>query len=332
MGHVRYYLNRVGFLILSLWAAVTLNFVLPRWMPGNPAEAMIAKQAGNISPNALKAIEAQLGITHAPMYVQYVQYLRNLVEGKWGSSFQYFPTPVTSIIAHSLPWTLILLGVVTIIAIVIGTIAGIFIAWHRGGVLDNVLPISTMFLQSIPVFWLGLVLVYFLAFQHSFFPLAHGASDNIPPSLSGAFIKSAIYHGILPGIVVFASTISGWVIGMRNNMMYTLGEDYVVFAEAKGVSSRRLVFSYAARNAMLPQLTSMAIALSTLIGGQILIEQVFSYPGIGYALTNAVSNEDYPLIQGMFLIIAVVALVFNFIVDILYGWLDPRVRRRGAAA
>lgn len=332
MGRVRYYLNKVGFLILSIWAAITLNFILPRLMPGNPAQAMIARQAGQISPTALKAIEMQLGITNAPWYVQYFQYLGHLVEGKWGNSFQYFPTSVMYIIGHSLPWTLILLGVVTIIAIVIGTIAGIWIAWHRGGVLDNVLPIATMFLQSIPVFWLGLILIYFLAFQHPIFPLAHGADDSLSPSFSGAFIKSALYHAILPGFVVFASTISGWVIGMRNNMMYTLGEDYVVFAEAKGVRPRRLLFSYAARNAMLPQLTSMAIALSTLIGGQILIEQVFSYPGIGYALTNAVSNEDYPLIQGMFLIIAVVALVLNFIVDILYGWLDPRVRRRGATS
>ncbi|WDL97909.1 ABC transporter permease [Alicyclobacillus sp. ALC3] len=329
---MRYYLNRVGFLVLSIWAAITLNFILPRLMPGDPAASMIAKQAGNINPNALNAIRQQLGLSNGPIIVQYWQYVQHLVEGRWGDSFQYFPTPVINIIASSLPWTLVLLGVVTVIAIIVGTLAGIWIAWRRGGVADNVLPVVTMFGQSIPVFWLGLVLIYFLAFRHPFFPLAHGVSNNISPGFTAPYIKSLIYHGILPGIVVFASTISGWVVGMRNNMMSTLGEDYVVFAEAKGVSTRRLVFSYAARNAMLPQLTSMAIALSTLIGGQILIEQVFSYPGIGFALTTAVSSEDYPLIQGMFLIIAVVALVFNFIVDILYGWLDPRVRRRGATS
>jgi len=329
---MRYFLNRVGFLLLSLWAAMTLNFILPRLMPGDPAEAMLAKQAGNVNPQALAAIKQQLGLTNGPMIAQYWEYLSNLVRGHWGDSFQYFPTSVTSIISNSLPWTIVLLGVVTIIAVVLGTFIGILIAWRRGGTADNVIPMVTMFGQSIPSFWLGLILIYFFGFVHHWFPMAHGASDSLTPGFNNPYVLSVIYHSLLPGFVVFAGSISGWIIGMRNNMMMTLGEDYVVFAEAKGVSPRRLIFSYAARNALLPQLTSMAIALSTIIGGQILIEQVFSYPGIGYGLTNAVASEDYPLIQGMFLIIAVTALVINFIVDMLYGRLDPRVRRRGAAA
>ncbi|TDY47900.1 peptide/nickel transport system permease protein [Alicyclobacillus sacchari] len=329
---MRYFLNRLGFLILSLWAAVTLNFILPRLMPGNPAQAMIAKQAGNINPSALKAIEQELGLSNGPLYQQYFQYLGNLLTGHWGSSFQYFPTTVVSIISNSLPWTIILLGIVTIIAVVVGTLVGILIAWRRGGTADNVIPIVTMFGQAIPSFWLGLICIYFFGFIHHWFPMAHGSGDDVTQGYNLPFITSAIYHSILPAFVVFVGSISGWIIGMRNNMMTTLGEDYVVFAEAKGVPTRRLIFSYAARNALLPQLTSIAIALSSIIGGQILIEQVFSYPGIGYGLTNAVSSEDYPLIQGMFLIIALTALVINFIVDMLYGRLDPRVRRRGATS
>ncbi|MCL6489715.1 MAG: ABC transporter permease [Alicyclobacillus mali] len=328
---MRYFLNRLGFLVLSLWAAITLNFILPRLMPGNPAQAMIAKQAGNINPAALKAIEEQLGLSNGPLWQQYFQYLGNLLTGHWGASFQYFPTPVVNIIETSLPWTIVLLGVVTIISVVVGTLVGILIAWRRGGTADNVIPVATMFGQAIPTFWLGLILIYFFAFVHHWFPLAHGYGDDVTPGLNGSFLASAVYHSILPAVVVFVGSISGWIVGMRNNMITTLGEDYVVFAEAKGVSKRRLIFSYAARNALLPQLTSVAIALSSIIGGQILIEQVFSYPGIGYGLTNAVASEDYLLIQGMFLIIAVTALFINFIVDMLYGRLDPRVRRRGAA-
>lgn len=326
---MKYFLNRLAFFVLALWAAITLNFILPRMMPGNPAEAMLAKFQGTLPPQALGAIEKQLGLTHAPLWKQYFQYLGNMVSGHWGTSFQYFPTPVTTIIRDSLPWTLGLLGVGTVISVLLGTFTGIKIAWRRGGAADGIIPILTMFLQSIPPFYLALILVYFFAFLHPWFPIYHGSSDNVPVGYNWHYFLTIAYHAILPTIVILASSISGWIIGMRNNMITTLGEDYVVFAEAKGVPKRRLIYSYAARNAILPQLTSFGIALAQIIGGQILIEQVFSYPGIGYSLTNAVSAEDYPLIGGMFLIIAVTGLTINFIVDMLYGQLDPRVRRRG---
>ena len=160
--------------------------------------------------------------------------------------------------------------------------------------------------------------------------MAHSYGNSVTPGVNAPFLLRVLYHSVLPFVVIYLGSISGWIVGMRNNMIITLGEDYMVFAEAKGVPPRRLVFSYAARNALLPQVTSIAIALSTIIGGQILIEQVFSYPGIGFQLANAVASEDYPLIQGMFLIIAVITLLINFIVDMVYGRLDPRVRRRGA--
>ena len=327
---MRYFLNRLGFLILSIWAAITLNFILPRMMPGNPAETIFAKFQGHMLPSQLHAMELQFGFSNKPFIIQYFQYLGSLLTGHWGLSYTYYPTPVSTIIATSLPWTIGLLGIATVISVVIGTLVGILIAWRRGGIADSTLPIATMFFQSMPLFWLGLVLVYFLAFTLNWFPMFHGYSSSLNVGWNWPFISSVIYHGILPAIVVFLGSISGWIIGMRNNMINTLGEDYVVFAEAKGVSNRRLIFMYAARNALLPQVTSLAIALSSIVGGQILVEQVFSYPGIGFQLTNAVSMEDYPLIQGMFLIIALSVLLVNFLVDMLYGRLDPRVRRRGA--
>ncbi len=329
---MRYFLNRLGFLLLSIWAALTLNFVLPRLMPGNPAEIMLAKFQGRMPPNALKAFEIQFGFSHKPMIIQYFQYLGSMLTGHWGLSYSYYPTSVTTIIASSLPWTLGLLGVVWILSVTVGTFTGILIAWRRGGIMDSVAPIVSMFFQAIPNFWLALVLLYAFGFTLNWFPMAHSYDSNLTPGWSFAFISSVLYYAVLPAIVIFLGSVSGWIIGMRNNMMMTLGEDYVVFAEAKGVSNRRLIFSYAARNALLPQITSIAIALSTIVGGQILIEQVFSYQGIGFQLTNAVSSEDYPLIQGMFLIIAVTTLLINFIVDMIYGRLDPRIRRRGATS
>ncbi|GGI97770.1 peptide ABC transporter permease [Alicyclobacillus cellulosilyticus] len=330
---MRYVLNRLLFLVVSIWAAITLNFILPRLMPGNPAAIMMAKFQGRMPPQALHALEIEMGMaSDKPMIVQYFDYLRSMVTGHLGLSYTFYPTPVSAIIRQSLPWTIGLLGVAWLVAVVLGTLAGIWIAWRRGSKADAILPIGTMFFQSIPGFWLGLILLYFAGFLHNWFPTAHAYGDDVTPGFNGRFILSVLYHGFLPFLVVFLGSVSGWIVGMRNNMIMTLGEDYVVFAEAKGIPTRRLIFAYAARNALLPQVTSIAIALSTIIGGQILIEQVFSYPGIGYQLTNAVTSEDYPLIQGMFLIIAVATLVINFIVDMIYGRLDPRARRRGATS
>ncbi len=329
---MRYFINRLIFLIVSIWVAVTLNFILPRMMPGNPAEIMLAKFQGQMPPQAIHALMLQFGFSNKPMIIQYFQYLHSMLTGHWGLSFTYYPTPVTKIIETSLPWTLGLLGVAWVVAVVSGTVVGIWIAWHRGGRADSSIPIITTFFQSVPGFWLGIVLIYFFGFVHSWLPMNHAFGSDVTPGFNGPFILSIMYHAILPLIVIFLGSVSGWIVGMRNNMIMTLGEDYVVFAEAKGVSTKELIMGYAARNALLPQVTSMAIALSTIIGGQVLIEQIFSYPGIGFQLATAVSSEDYPLIQGMFLIIAVMTLVINFVVDMLYGRLDPRVRRRGQAA
>lgn len=330
---MQYFLNKLGFFLIQLWAAITLNFILPRLMPGNPAEVMMAKFHGQLAPQALAALEKQFGIVKAPLYKQYFDYLGSILTGHWGLSFTYYPSKVTTVISQSLPWTLGLLGVVLIISIIVGTLVGIWIAWRRGGVADGTIPIVTMFFQSVPSFFLALILVFYFAFKLHWFPLAHSYNGELTTvGYNVHYMLSILFHSILPAFVVFAGGISGWIIGMRNNMITTLGEDYVVFAEAKGVPQRRLIYSYAARNAILPQLTSFAIALSSIIGGQILIEQVFSYQGIGYQLTSAVTSEDYPLIQAMFLVIAFIALLFNLILDLLYGRLDPRVRRRGATA
>ncbi|MCL6454270.1 MAG: ABC transporter permease [Alicyclobacillus sp.] len=328
---MRFLLRRLGFFFLSLWAAITINFILPRLMPGNPAEIMFAKFQGQLSPAAIDAMKKAFGLTDKPIVVQYFEYLRGLLSGHWGLSYANFPTPVIEIIRHSLPWTIGLVGISTVLAVSIGTFAGIYIAWKRQGILDNTLPILTMAVQALPYFWVALLLLFIFGFKLNWFPMNHGYSADLTSGLNWPFIASALYHGFLPGVTILLGSLSGWLVGMRNNMINTLGEDYVVFAEAKGVSTGRLMFTYAARNAILPQLTSFAIAIGNVVSGSILTEQVFSYPGIGNQLTNAVLLEDYPLIQAAFLIIAVSVLVANFIVDMLYSRLDPRVRTGGLA-
>jgi peptide/nickel transport system permease protein len=327
---MRYVLNRIGFFFLSLWAAVTINFILPRMMPGNPAQAMFAKFQGQLSPDALKALEEQFGFNNQPILLQYFTYLKGLLTGHWGLSFMNYPTPVSDIVKSSIPWTLGLVGTATILSVFIGTALGIFISWRRQGLLDNTLPIITMAFQALPYFWVALLLLFIFGFKLNWLPMAQAFDTSLVPGLNSTFIKSMLTHALLPAITLFVGSFSGWMIGMRNNMIYTLGEDYVIFAEAKGVSTGRLMFTYASRNAILPQLTSFAIAIGNVVSGSILTEQVFSYPGIGYQLTSAVLSQDYPLIQASFLLIAVSVLLANLIVDLLYSRLDPRVRTGGA--
>jgi peptide/nickel transport system permease protein len=193
------------------------------------------------------------------------------------------------------------------------------------------LPLLTMGIQSLPYFWVALLFLFVFGFKLNWFPMAHGYDAGLVPGFNWPFLSNMIYHSFLPGITILLGSLSGWLVGMRNNMINTLGEDYVVFAEAKGVNTTRLMFTYAARNAILPQLTSFAIAIGNVVSGSILTEQVFSYPGIGGQLTNGVLQEDFPLIQSSFLLIAVSVLVANLIVDLLYSRLDPRVRTGGTA-
>ncbi|KYP81194.1 ABC transporter permease [Ferroacidibacillus organovorans] len=327
---MRYFAQRFGFFILSLWAAITINFLLPRFMPGNPAEVMITRYQGRLNPLVLHSLELQFGISHQPLWQQYVTYVQNMIHGQFGLSITYYPVPVISVIENSLPWTLGLAGTATVVSSILGVLLGIFAAWKRGGMADTLLPVVTTFTSAIPYQWLALLLLYIFGFSLGWFPTAHSYSATLSPSLHPAFIGNVLDHAILPATTMIVTALGGWLLGMRNNMIHTLGEDYVVFAEAKGVTQKRLKYMYAARNAMLPSLTGFGMALGFVVGGSVLVESVFSYPGIGYQLVTAVQNEDYPLMQGLFLIIAVSVLLANFIVEMLYGKLDPRVKKGGA--
>jgi len=324
---MRFALRRVGFFVLTLWAALTLNFFLPRLMPGNPAEAMLGKFRGPVSPQALKALEVAFGVeTKEGLAGQYVHYLGNVATGNFGTSLYFYPQSVGRVILDALPWTLGLVGLTTILAFLLGTGIGIVAAWRRGGRLDSVVPPVFVITSAIPYFWVGMMLILVFAEQLQWFPAAFAYNVSLTPGFNPAFIVNVVEHAFLPALALLITTIGTWILTMRNTMVTTLAEDYVRMARAKGLPSRRIMFDYAARNAILPNLTGFAMSLGFVVGGAILVEYVFNYPGVGYMLLQAVSQEDYPLMQALFLLITVAVLVAILLADIATAILDPRTR------
>lgn len=324
---MRHLLRRIGFYLVALWASITITFIIPRLSPLNPAEALIARFQGRLRPEALHSLEIAFGVSHDPLYVQYFQYLGQLAHGNLGVSITYSATPVATVIGEGLPWTLLLATISVVISFVLGTLLGVVVAWRRGSALDSALPPLLTFFSAVPYFWLALIFLYILGFTLNWFPITGGYDIGIVVGLTPDFIVSAIYHSILPALTLVIGSIAGWVLGMRNAMMTTLSEDYVLMAEAKGLPERQVMFGYAARNAILPNITGFALALGFVVAGQLVTEIVFSYPGIGFRLLQAVANSDYALIQGIFLVIACAVLGANFLADLLYTALDPRVRQ-----
>jgi len=328
---VNYFLRKLSFYAVALWAALTLNFAIPRLLPGNPVDILLAKlqqRGGTITPESRKAYALLLGgDSDDPLWVQYWDYLKNLAHGDLGISVSYYPAKVSDVILTSLPWTVVLVGVATILAAVLGVLLGAIVGWKPGTWLDSLVP-STTLLAAVPYFWLALILVYLLARVLGWFPLQGGYDVVLTPGWNGEFIASAITYGFLPALTIVLASIGGWLLGMRNMMVSTLSEDYILTAEAKGLSPRKILRSYASRNAMLPSVAGFAISLGFVVSGSVITEQVFSYPGIGGRLLGAVQNNDYALMQGVFLFITLAVLGANLLVDLLYGIIDPRTRAR----
>lgn len=324
--------RKLGFYLVALWAAITLNFFIPRALPGNPVDAVLAKLAlrGPVSPDTRRSIEVMLGADQqGPLIVEYFQYIGGLLRGDLGVSVTYFPTPVTTIIGQSLPWTLILVGLATTITFLLGISLGTIAGWKRGSWLDSIIPATTI-MQAVPYFWLALLFIYIFSVNLGWFPVGSGYDVTlVRPAFDYPFISNAVYHGFLPALTIVLSSLGGWLLGMRNMMVSTLSEDYILTAEAKGLSPRRVMVMYAARNAVLPSVSGFAISLGFVVSGSIVVETVFSYPGIGFTMLQAVQNNDYALMQGLFLIITVSVLAANLVVDLLYGIIDPRTRARG---
>jgi peptide/nickel transport system permease protein len=325
---MRYLLHRLGFFALTLWAALTVNFFIPRLMPGDPASALMARFHGRLNPAAIHAMTVAFGLdTSESLGAQYVDYLRNSVTGNFGVSLTYFPLSVGSQIAQAVPWTLGLVGVATVMAFALGTLVGTVSGWRRGGVVDSVVPPVFVVTSALPYFWVGMLLILFFSIWTNGALPNNGAYDfNLAPEFSLPFIGDVLVHALLPAATILITSAGGWILTMRNNMVTVLAEDYVRMGRAKGLSDRRIMYHYAARNALLPSLAGFAMSLGFVVAGAILVEYVFNYPGLGYMLLNAVNNLDYPLMQALFLMITVAVLVAILICDFLTAWLDPRAR------
>jgi peptide/nickel transport system permease protein len=324
-----YYARKLLFYVVALWAAVTLNFVIPRLMPGNPVDILMARlqqRGGSVDPAVRRSYELLLGTGRSGSPVSdYLSYLGNLARGDLGISVSVFPSPVSEVIMASLWWTVVLVGIATLLSFVLGVSLGALVGWRRGTWLDNLVP-STTVLAAVPYFWLALLLVLLLSSALGWFPLLGGYDVVLSPGWNAEFLSSAIYHGTLPALTIVISSVGGWLLGMRNMMVSSMSEDYVLTARAKGLRGSRVMARYAARNAVLPSVAGFAISLGFVVAGSIVTEQVFSYPGIGGRLLQAVQNNDYALMQGIFLVITIAVLGANLVVDLMYALIDPRTR------
>jgi peptide/nickel transport system permease protein len=327
---VPFIVRRVVFYLVAAWVALTINFFIPRAMPGNAVQAVMSKFP-NLTPSAYRALEAMLGVGHpGSIWHQYWAYLVDVSHFNFGTDVSQYPASVSSLLVQTIPWTITLVGMATLIAFFVGTALGIMAGWRHGGWLDRALP-GLMFFQAMPYFFLALILLELFAVRTHVFPLGQGYTGGLIPGWHWDFISSAIYHSLLPAFTIVIASVAGWMLQMRNLMLTTIGEDYVLAAQAKGLPNRRVIWTYATRNALLPQLQGFGLALGFVVSGAIVMEIVFSYPGIGLLLLNAVTSNDFPLMQAIFLVITFAVLLANFVVDLIIVAADPRARAREVA-
>jgi peptide/nickel transport system permease protein len=319
--------RRLGFYLVTAFVAVTLDFLMPRIIPGNPVDAVLARMQGvSITKATIRALDLQFGVnTRSSLWAQYTHYISTVLHGNLGISTSNGFATVSSVIGSALPWTLGLVGIATIISFSLGTLIGALVAWKRGSWLDNLLPVMTFF-QAAPYFFLAFLAIDLFAIKLGWFP-SSGAHQNLDfPGLNWTYISDVLDHAVLPALTIVVASAAGWIVSMRNVMITTMDEDYVLIAAAKGLPKRRVVW-YAARNAVLPSVSGFALAIGFIVSGALLTEIVFSYPGLGLLLVNAVGDDDYALLQGIFLIITFAVLAANLIADFVYVFLDPRTRQ-----
>ena len=324
---MRLVLRRIALYVVTAIVAITINFFLPRLLPGNPALAVLGKAQSAESPQAVAALEVQYGVqTRTGEWGQYVQYWDHLLHGNLGTSLNAYPASVGSLIRAALPWTLALVGTATVISFVLGTLLGIAAAWRRGSWLDNLLPAMTFF-QAAPYFFVAILAVALFATRLGWFPASQGYDTaTLNPGFTWTFISNVLDHAVLPALTIVLASIAGWILGMRNMMITTMDADYVLLAQAEGLPRHRVI-AYAARNALLPNVSGFSLAIGFIVSGALLTEIVFSYPGVGYLLFNSIGSDDYPVLQGIFLIITIAVLLANLLADFTYALLDPRTRQ-----
>jgi peptide/nickel transport system permease protein len=330
-----YLLRRVGRALLTILAVSTFTFFLVRLMPGNPVDVFIHDQIMTYGQTYEQALEQARGLfaldLRAPLSVQYLQYLGNLMRGDFGQSILSPGTPVIAIISRFLPWTMFSVGLALMLSFALGVALGMLMAYRRGTWLDHALTVFATVTTVIPNYLLGILLLVFLGVQTRIINIAAirgSLSPGVQPEVSLAFLLDALYHAALPIVTYVLATLGGWMLTMKASALAVLGEDYVAFARARGLPDRRIAAAYLGRNALLPLFTQLTIAIGFVVGGSALIEFVFNYQGIGFVLYDATVRRDYPVMQGVFLVITVAVVLANLLADVFYGWIDPRIDLR----
>lgn len=323
---MHFFLRRLSFYVVALFVAATINFLLPRMMPGDPLQIMYGQQLAQMTPESLAALREAYGLNDGPMIQQYFQYLGSIARWDLGISTRHFPKPVSEIVSEALLWTVLLVGFSTVISFLLGSFLGLMAAWFRGSTYDSLATPSSLVLQSVPSVVICLTALFVFAVTLGWFPTGYGYDPQLDPNWSFSFIGNVLHHATLPIITMVVFQMAAFLIPMRANMINLLGEDYITMGRAKGLSNPRVLFQYGARNALLPSVTTLAMALGFVVGGSFITEVVFNYPGIGYLMFQAMISRDYPMIQAHMLIFTMVMLVANLIADLLYVVLDPRVR------
>lgn len=320
-------IRRIAFYLVAFLVAATVNFALPRLMPGNPIDVMFAQQNSTLTPEARDALIATFGFASGPLHLQFFDYMKSVFTGDLGYSIRFYPQKVNQVLAYALPWTLLLAGTATLLAFCIGSIIGTFAAWRRGGMFDAIVTPVSLALQATPAVVIALTALFIFGVALKWLPTSYAFAPALDPAWSWEFFSSVALHGLMPICSLMVVFVGGYLVTMRNNMIGQLGEDHVTMGLAKGLSDRRVQLNYAARNALLPSVTSLGLTLGAILGGSLVTEVVFNYPGLGQTLYIGIVTRDYPLIQGQLLIMTFATLLANLAVDLLYVFLDPRLRK-----
>lgn len=331
---LRYLRNRVFMLFMVIFMAVTINFIIPRLIPGDPVEQKLATLAatGGGSSNIDEVAEVyrkKFGLDQ-PVWKQYLGYWGDLFRWDLGYSLANYPQTVSEVISAGLPWTIGLVGVSTLLSFIIGSLLGAVLAWPKTPTVIKGLSLPLMILSTIPYFLLGIILVFFFAIKTRFFPAGGGYTFGMILAWDWETIRDVLHHAFLPAVSVVAAGIGRWALGMRGMMVGTLGEDFITLAEAKGLRPSRIFYTYGIRNSLLPQLTTLALSLGYVVAGTILVEIIFSYPGLGNQLYQAIQAKDYFVIQGILLMLIITIAVSTFVMDLIYPLIDPRITHGGS--
>ena len=327
-GYAKYFGGKMVWILITFTAAFLLNFLLPRLMPGDPVAAITGRVAQGIdSQAAIQRVYEQyteLFGTNLPMYEQFLLYVRNVFKGDFGTSFSQYPRPVADIIGSAIWWTIGLQLPAIVVGWLIGNVLGVFAAYLKGG-YDKVVMPASIFVSSLPAFGMAVILLVIFGIRLGWFPTSGGYAFDMIPSFSWEFFGSIFYQYQLPFWSIVLIIIGGQAIGMRSMAIYELNADYVKFSRLMGIKDR-VIIRYVFRNAMLPQITGLALAIGTIVGGALVAEIIFSYPGLGSTLLTAVRGQDYPLIQASTLIITLMVLITTFTIELFYGVIDPRIK------